>query len=597
VIQIFRKAFSLLDRRDRLRLSVIIILMFLGAIAETIGIGIIPSFVGLLGNDNVLKNVGIVRWAYKLTGFQDYRDFVQWFCAALMAVYVLKNAYLAWLSYIQTQFIYQQQYKISRRLMSRYLRQPYTFYLQRNTAEILRNLNVEVPDLFTEVMRDILIILTELLVMVCVSTLLMSVEPQSTLVAVLVLGVSSLVFYQLVRRPVSLWGKQQHHHMGQMMQWVNQGLGSIKETRVLGRESYFLHQYRLSAAAYTEAMQRIQFINKLPRLYVETVAVIVLLLVLMLDLTQGRRPRSLLLLLSLFAMAAFRMMTSMNRIVAAVSTIRFYSHALDAVQGDLMSIAPGETGLQSSPIVRLRLRESIELDGISYTYPGTQNPALHQLSLQIRRGDAIGIAGPSGAGKTTLVDVLLGLLIPDGGEVRIDGQPLLRQRAAWQRCIGYIPQNVYLSDDTIRRNVAFGVPDEDIDEAQVWRALRLAQLGSFTEKLSQQLDARVGEMGVRISGGQRQRIAIARALYHDPEVLVMDEATAALDNETERSIVQALEALRGEKTMIVIAHRLSTIRNCDRIFWMKQGQVTATGTYQDLLASNPEFRGMVGHAD
>ncbi len=501
MIQIFRKAFSLLDRRDRLRLSVIIVLMFLGAIAETIGIGIIPSFVGLLGNDNVLKNVGIVRWAYKLTGFQDYRDFVQWFCAALMAVYVLKNAYLAWLSYIQTQFIYQQQYKVSRRLMSRYLRQPYTFYLQRNTAEILRNLNVEVPDLFTEVMRDILIILTELLVMVCVSTLLMAVEPLSTLVAVLVLGLSSLVFYQLVRRPVSLWGKQQHHHMGQMMQWVNQGLGSIKETRVLGRESYFLHQYRLSAAAYTEAMQRIQFINKLPRLYVETVAVIVLLLVLMLDLTQGRRPRSLLLLLSLFAMAAFRMMTSMNRIVAAVSTIRFYSHALDAVQGDLMSIAPGETSLQPSSTERLRLRQSIELEGISYTYPGAQSPALHQLSLQLCRGDAIGIAGPSGAGKTTLVDVLLGLLIPDAGEVRIDGQPLLGQRAAWQRCIGYIPQNVYLSDDTIRRNVAFGVPDEEIDDQQVWRALRLAQLGSFTEALSQQLDARVGEMGVRISGG------------------------------------------------------------------------------------------------
>ncbi|NJR70133.1 MAG: ABC transporter ATP-binding protein [Synechococcales cyanobacterium CRU_2_2] len=537
-----------------------------------------------------------------MMGFQDYRDFVQWFCAALMGVYVLKNSYLAWLSYVQTQFVYHQQYKVSRRLMSRYLRQPYTFYLQRNTAEILRNLNVEVPDLFTEVMRDILIILTELLVILCVSALLLAVEPLSTLVAVMVLGVSSLVFYQLVRRPVGRWGKQQHYHMGQMMQWVNQGLGSIKEIRVLGRESYFLQQYRLSAAAYTDAMQRIQFINKLPRLYVETVAVIVLLLVLMLDLTQGRRPRSLLLLLSLFAMAAFRMMTSMNRIVAAVSTIRFYSHALDAVHGDLMAIAPG------NPLSKFRpkldpigpsplLQHSIELDRISYTYPEAQSPTLQNLSFKLRRGEAIGIAGPSGAGKTTLVDVLLGLLIPDVGEVRIDGEPLSGKRAEWQHCIGYIPQNIYLSDDTIRRNVAFGLADAEIDDAQVWRALRLAQLGSFTELLSQQLDTRVGEMGVRISGGQRQRIAIARALYHEPEVLVMDEATAALDNETERSIVQALETLRGEKTMIVIAHRLSTIRNCDRIFWMKQGCIAATGTYQDLWAHNAEFRDMVGHAD
>ena len=350
-------------------------------------------------------------------------------------------------------------------------------------------------------------------------------------------------------------------------------------------------------------MQRIQFVNRLPRLYMETIAVVVLLLVLMLDLNQGRKPRSLLPLLSLFAMAAFRMMTSMNRIVAAISTIRFYSHALDAVHDDLQTIPPvnpmalGRAGRISDHNGKHRpprLQHSLELDNIFYTYPEAQAPSLQGLSLKVGRGEAVGIAGASGAGKSTLVDVLLGLLTPDTGEVRIDGEPLGIQIASWQRSIGYIPQNVYLSDDTIRRNVAFGVPDNQINEAKVKRALRLAQLGAFIQSLPQQLETRVGELGVRISGGQRQRIAIARALYHNPEVLVMDEATAALDNETERSIVQALEAFKGEKTMLIIAHRLSTIRDCDRIFWMKDGRVSDSGTYTELMARNPEFQSMVG---
>ncbi|NJN32462.1 MAG: ABC transporter ATP-binding protein [Synechococcales cyanobacterium RM1_1_8] len=599
MVQIFRKINALLDGRDRLEFSLIIVLTLVGAIAETLGVGVIPSFVGLLGSAKALQEVGIVGWAYDLAGFNDYRVFVQWACVALMGLYIGKNSYLAWLSYLQIRFIYRKQCKVSQRLLSRYLQQPYTFHLEHNTADLQRNINVEIPNLFNEVMRDVMILLTESLIALCITLLLLLAEPLSTLIAVSLLGIAMLVFYQGFRRRIELWGRRQHRHVGRMIRWVSQGLGSLKETKVLGREPYFLERYSFHVERYTDATRQLQFVNKLPRLFIETLAVVCLLLVLMVDLSQGRRPRSLLLLLSLFAVAAFRLMMSLNRIVAAVTTIRFYSEALDAVYQDLTQVHGEDnfSALRESPPAYLPpvcFQQRIVLDRVSYVYPNSKNLALASISLQIERGEAIGLAGPSGAGKTTLVDVLLGLLQPTAGEVLVDGVPVQRDLAAWQRQLGYIPQQIYLSDDTIRRNVAFGLADANIDDSRIWQVLRLAQLEDFVRGLPLRLNSQVGEQGVRLSGGQRQRIAIARSLYHNPEVVVMDEATAALDNGTEREIVSAMENLIGKKTLIVIAHRLSTIRNCDRIYWIRDGAIADVGTYDDLLARNREFQAMVG---
>lgn len=601
VVQIFRKIYRLLDRRDRLEFSLIVLLTFVGALAETLGVGVIPSFVSLLGSAKAVREVGIVGWAYDVAGFEDYKVFVQWACVTLMGVYIAKNSYLAWLYYLQTQFIYRKQSKVSQRLFATYLQQPYPFHLQHNTADLLRNINVEIPNLFNEVMRDVMILLTESMIAVSISLLLLLAEPISSIIAVSLLGGAMAVFYQGFRRRSERWGKRQHRHMGRMIQWVNQGLGSIKETKVLGREPYFLERYAFHTERYTEASQRVQFVNKLPRLFIETLAVVCLLLVLVVDLTQGRRPRSLLLLISLFAVAAFRLMMSMNRVIAAMTTIRFHSHALDAVHDDLMAMPLPAAGLTLSmapadlpaPLPE-RLQHQIEFHHLTYAYPEAAQPALKDLCLKIARGEAIGLAGPSGAGKTTLVDVLLGLLQPTTGEVYLDGRSIHQSLSNWQQQVGYIPQQIYLSDDTIRRNVAFGVADAQIDDARVWQVLHLAQLEDFIRGLPQRLDQAVGERGVRLSGGQRQRIAIARALYHNPEVLVMDEATAALDNGTEREIVRSIEGLMGKKTLVIIAHRLSTLRNCDRIYWIKAGAIADVGSYDELLAHNPEFQAMVG---
>jgi ATP-binding cassette, subfamily B, bacterial PglK len=600
----FQKLWSLFDRRERLQFAGILGLTFVGAIAETFGVGLIPSFVGLLSSPRAMREVGLVGWAYQVMGFTDYKAFVLWACFALMAIYLLKNLYLAGLAYLHSRFIYSKQARLSEELLASYLNQPYVFHLQRNSAELLRNINVDVPAVFNEVMRDVLIIITEAMIALCITLLLMAVEPISSIVVAVVLGVTTWIFYRLTRDRLGRWGTVQQRSMGQMLQWVNQSLGGIKETQILGREAYFAEAYGRSARRYGRAMGRLQTVNKFPRLFIETIAVISLLLVLALDLMDGRRPRSLLLLLSLFAAAAFRLMVALNRIVAALTTIRYFTPAVDGVYADLQRLprigprvapelaAPGTIG-QADPLAPLTLRRSIELRDVSFTYPDAPVASLDRVSLRIQQGEAVALVGPSGAGKTTIVDVLLGLLAPSEGGVWVDDQPVADRLPQWQRQLGYIPQRIYLADDSLRRNIAFGVPDRQIDDAQIWRVLELAQLSPLVRGWPQGLDTLVGEQGQRLSGGQRQRMAIARALYPNPQVLVLDEATAALDNETERAIVTALESLRGEKTLITIAHRLSTIKHCDRIYFIKDGQVHSQGTYGQLMIDSPAFQAMV----
>lgn len=595
--RILAKLLQLFDRRDRLLFAGVIGLTLLGALMETLGVGLIPAFVGLLSSQRATREVGILGWAYKAMGFQDYRAFVRWACLALMGIYVIKNLYLGYLSYLQGRFIYQKQRKISRQLLARYLYQPYDFHLQQNSAELQRNINVEIPNLFNEVMRDVMILLTESMIAVCITILLLASEPISSLIAVSVLGGSTAFFYRVSRQQLGQSGQKNQHHMGQMIQWVNQALGGIKEVKILGREGYFSDQYDRNTQIYTKTSETLYVSQKLPRLFIETIAAICLLIVLLVDLLQGRRPRSLLLLLSLFAAAAFRLMVSMNRILAAMNTIRFYSNAIDVVHHDLLHLQTPL--LPTTPISTLQsLRHSLELKAVTYQYPQAETPALNAISLCINRGEAIGFVGPSGAGKSTLVDVLLGLLPPTQGDILIDGIPLHHNEATplaqWQRQIGYIPQRIYLADDTIRRNIAFGLPDSEIDDDRLWQVLHLAQLEPYIRQLPQQLDTWVGENGLRLSGGQRQRIAIARALYPNPEVLVLDEATAALDNQTEQDITQALETLMGQKTLIIIAHRLTTVQTCDCIYFIKAGRIQAVGSYQDLLANNLDFQAMVG---
>jgi ATP-binding cassette, subfamily B, bacterial PglK len=366
-----------------------------------------------------------------------------------------------------------------------------------------------------------------------------------------------------------------------MIKWVNQGLGASKEVKVSGNESFFINSYGHQSQIKANNSRYMKMLEQVPRLFIETLLVSVVLITMLIIVFQDRSTSELISTMALFAMAAFRLMPSITRVVALITTIKYSQPALSVVYNDLFLNKEKNHLCINSPnnIINNNnsrtFYDSIELDNVSFRYPNQKKYSVKDASLTIPIGQSVAFIGESGAGKTTIVDIILGLFTPENGQVLVDGINLKEQKSIWQKKIGYIPQSIFLSDETIRGNIAFGVDNKDIDEAEVWRALEQAQLKEFVKALPDQLDTAVGERGVRLSGGQRQRIGIARALYHNPEILFMDEATSALDNETEKEIMKAIDGLKGDKTLIIIAHRLSTIENCDIVYKMNNGKVVS----------------------
>ncbi|MFQ5507626.1 MAG: ABC transporter ATP-binding protein, partial [Planctomycetota bacterium] len=382
---------------------------------------------------------------------------------------------------------------------------------------------------------------------------------------------------------------------GQMIKWVNQGLSGIKEAKVLGIESFFVDAYSENNKGYTSARRTLLTVTEMPRLFFEAVAVGGLLIVVLVMLAQNRDLKSVLPTIAIFAAAAFRLMPAMTRIVKTTNMIKHFRPSFDVVFCDLRRFegaATREDERGTPPPIPFH--SAIELRGLGFRYSPESPPVLEDLDLCVEKNRTVAFVGPSGTGKTTLVDIILGLLPPSEGQVLVDGTDVQENMSAWQRTIGYIPQVIFLMDDTIRRNVAFGVPDDRIDDEDIWRALASAQLDEFARGLPEGLESMVGESGVRLSGGQRQRVGIARALYRDPDVLIFDEATSSLDQETELEINQTLSRLGGNKTILIIAHRLKTVESCDHIFFLKDGLLAASGTFGELLESSPEFRRMAG---
>jgi len=378
-------------------------------------------------------------------------------------------------------------------------------------------------------------------------------------------------------KKISQIGAEQQKISASMIKWVNQGLGASKEVKVSGKEDFFINAYTKQSQLSANNSRYMNVLDLVPRLFIETLLVSIVLITMLIIVFQDTDTTYLVSTMALFAMAAFRLMPSINRIVSLITTIRYSQPALKVVYRDLFEekeeVSIIKKDLYAIYKGKKTFNDSIELQNLTFKYPNQNELSVKDISLTIPIGKSVAFIGESGAGKTTLIDIMLGLFRPEKGRILVDGKNLEEQKEVWQKKIGYIPQSIYLSDDTIRRNVAFGIDDAHIDDQEVWRALQQAQLKEFVEALPGQLDAAVGERGVRLSGGQRQRIGIARALYHNPEILFMDEATSALDNETEKGIMRAIDGLKGEKTLIIIAHRLTTIENCDLVFKINKGRL------------------------
>ena len=598
MLALYHKVSYLLSAREKRNAVVLFALMIVGALFEVVGVGAIPAFVGVISMPERLLEFDAVRAAYDWLGLTSTKEMVFWAALALIVVFVTKNAYLAFLEYVRARYVSNRQVSISNRLFDAYLRAPYTFHLQRNTAVLLRNTSTEAGAVASSVIIPVMGLFMEAMVLVFIFALLVVVEPLVTLGTFVIFGGITVVFYRATRAKIDAYAEREQHHRGQAVKAVNQGLGGFKDARVLGREAFFLASYRESAEFMARAAQFKAVISALPRLFLETMAVVALLGVSALLVAQDRPLETIVPTLTLLAVAVVRLMPSFTRITGYLTVTKWGVLSLNVVYDDLERLdRERDEARDEGAGAVLPFRESLQIEGLGYRYPNAPTQSLEGVTLTIPKNASVGFVGSSGAGKTTIVDVVLGLLTPTEGRVLVDGVDIQDRLSAWQRKIGYIPQSIYLTDDSVRRNVAFGVEEDEIDDAAVWAALEAAQLRELVESMDGGLGAIVGERGVRLSGGQRQRIGIARALYHDPEVIVMDEATSALDNRTERNFVEALERLQGERTLLIIAHRLSTVRGCDTLFMLEDGHLVAQGSYDELVARSDAFREMTAEPE
>jgi ATP-binding cassette, subfamily B, bacterial PglK len=586
------KLLLLFNRKEKKKLVMLFFMMIFAAIFETVGIGLVVPFVGIITNSDILEEEGVVATVYKLLNFNSSTSFIIFSVIILLAAFIIKNLYLLLYNYVQVKIVLNQQVILSRNLFNEYLTKPYTFHLERNTADLLRNVNGEVPKVFQGIIMSGFQLITELLITFCILVLLLVASPVATITASILLVGSVTIFFKFFRAKISQLGKEQQKVSATMIQWVNQGLGANKEIKVSGREKFFVTAYTKQSQIKANNSIYMKMLDQVPRLFIETLLVSIVLLTMLIIILQGSNTSQVISTMALFAMAAFRLMPSITRIVSLIATIKYSLPALTVIHEDLFTEnnfnieTRKETNDPSKFIAGNKtFHESIELKNVSFQYPNQKEYTIKDISLTIPIGQSVAFVGESGAGKTTLIDIILGLYSQQKGEVLVDGIEIKDQKPTWQKNIGYIPQSIFLSDDSIRGNVAFGLPKEKIDDKAVWKALKQAQLKDFVESLPEQLDTNVGERGVRLSGGQRQRIGIARALYHNPEIIFMDEATSALDNETEREIMKAIDNLKKDKTIIIIAHRLSTIENCDIVYKLSQGKLISVDTKPKLSTS------------
>lgn len=573
-----RKIWDILTPSQRLSAAWLAVLMTVGMLLEMLGVGLVlPALAAVSGANAASDSATLARLRAWLGNPDDARLVIIGLCA-LLCVYATKAVFLVFLGWKQARFVGSLQSSVADRLFTYYIYQPWTFHLQRNSATLIHKLTGEVAQ-FSNLATALLAFLTEFFVAVGVSFLLLYVEPVAALASALALGAATWLFQWLTRRHIDSWGALSYEHEVLRTKHLQQGLGGVKDVKVLGREAQFLERYRRAESVATSMRSRLLAAQQLPRLWYELLAVAGLVILGTLLVWQGEAGPRLLSRLALFAAAAFRLMPSANRMMHTWQGLRFAKPSVESIYAELSAGAVRSP--ENGP--RVEFEHGIDLRAVTVRYPDAPEPAIDHVSVRISKGRSLGIVGGSGAGKSTLVDVILGLLKPDSGTVVVDGRDIHANVRSWQEKIGYVSQTIYLTDDSIAANVAFGVPPSGIDVAAVQRALRAAQLDAFVSTLPEGMDTFVGERGVRLSGGQRQRIGIARALYRDPPILVLDEATSSLDTETEQGVMAAVHELHGTKTLIIVAHRLTTVANCDELIRLERGRIVGQGTFTEVI--------------
>lgn len=589
-----KKLLDLLTLSERKRAFSLLCMMLTAALLDMIGVASIMPFMAVLANPELVETNALLRTVFTQLGFTDPQQFLFALGMLVFVLLVVSLAFKALTTLAQFRFTLMREYSLSRRLVEGYLHQPYSWFLSRNSADLGKTVLSEVGTVIHQGVTPVMTLIAQGAVTIALLGLLIRIDPKLALIVGLTLATSYALILKATQRLLTRLGHERVKANQGRFSAVSEAFGASKEVKIGGLEQAYINRFSGPAQTYARHQATVQVISQLPRFALEAIAFGgMLLVVLHLMAQSGSFPRALP-VIALYAYAGYRLMPALQQIYGAVTQLRFAGPALDALHADLMSLQPEHPNPSQDAIA---LKRAIVLNRIQYSYPNAPHPALKNLSLTIPAKSTVGMVGVTGSGKTTTVDLILGLLEAQEGTLEVDGQVVTEHsRRSWQRTIGYVPQQIYLADDTVAANIAFGIQAKDIDQVAVERAAKIANLHEFViNELQQQYQSTVGERGVRLSGGQRQRIGIARALYHNPQVLILDEATSALDNVTEQAVMEAVHNLGHEITIILIAHRLSTVRVCDTIFLLEKGELQAQGTFNELAQANERFRAMAAN--
>ncbi len=582
-ITLFSKIRYIFDRKQKTQLVILGVMIFIGGLLETLGVGaMIPVVNALLAPDKLQEYVAEYDFLQKICDFlhiTTVKQITMTLLFGMMAIYLIKNLYILFLTYKQNSFITQNRNRMISRVMAEFLNRPYEKYLGADIPTVFRITDSDIPQTFSLILA-MLQLASEVVVSFLIFVVLLFGDVTMTLFIIAVFGVLTLLILKVFKPRLNKIGAKNQAIQSRIAKWRIQATYGLKDVKVLNREEFFVRNYYETGKVGADVARNYAVLNNTPRLLIETVFIVSMLAFIAAYINGGGDVTAIFSTISAFGVAAIRVLPSVNRINTYITEIAYTQPSLDFVYENLQEGMKTDAMLAerkaNSQIEKLKLEDRIELNHISFHYPDTDKYIFKDAHMEVPRGKSVGIIGASGAGKSTIVDVLLGLLHAQEGTITCDGVDIFKNYESWLAQIGYIPQSIYLIDESIRDNIAFGIDADKIDEKRIWEVLEEAQLKEFVEELPEGLDTTIGDRGVRLSGGQRQRIGIARALYNDPEILVFDEATSALDNDTEAAVMEAVNSFHGKKTMVIIAHRLNTIEKCDIIYKVENEKLIET---------------------